>query len=575
MKLMSRAIGSTIALVIVGTLALYLLGRSEQYRPADRSALIQSLDPSQTSARIEAAQTMTSASLRDEQVGSDWRNARNLRENWSPQMLSSVTGVHPVQKPARLCEMENEPQGPWRMPRVGYTEDHTYVRSYRARRGFLTEKELQAAQMAWSFFEKHTQESTGLANSVGTYPSTTMWDTASYISGLVSAYELCIIEKAEFDKRILKLLSTMRRMALFRGELPNKAYQTKTAERVNYQNVPGEIGFSSLDIGRLLVWFRILSNRYPYLSNSIDSILLRWDFSNVIGDDGLLYGARLDEESGQIVYTQEGRLGYEEYAAKGFALWGFEPHEAHRAEPFTTVSIFDTAVPYDARDPRVFHTRNYVVTESYLLDGLEMNWDLPHDDTSPDWIHTDGWRADFADRVYHVQAERFRKVGYLTARSEHNVKGSPYFVYDSIFSDGFAWNTMTPRGEYAPEHAAISTKAAFGLWSLWETEYTDHLLEAVINLGDPELGFYEGMYEEGTGFIPLQTSNNNGILLAALLHKVQGKLLTPDPTPHDLWYTKFREGDIRVVKSLPDPPSVSTWLMSDQYPETSLKQVQK
>ena len=494
------------------------------------------------------------------------RNSQNRRENWQPQTLSSLNGAKRRPIPPRLCEMETEPKGPWLVTRTGYNKKNEFVRSYQARTGFLTEEELRVAKTAWMFFEKHTQPTTGLANSVGNYPSTTMWDTASYISGLVSAYELCIIDKSEFDRRIFQLLKTMRTLALFRGELPNKAYQTKTAERVNYQNVPGEIGFSSLDLGRLLVWFRILSNRYPYLSNSIDSILLRWDFTNVVGDDGLLYGARTDEETGETVYTQEGRLGYEEYAAKGFALWGFETHEAHRAEPFRTVTIFDVPVPYDGRDPRIFHTRNYVVTESYLLDGLEMNWDLPHDDTSPDWVHTDGWRADFADRVYLVQQERFRQEGYLTARSEHNVKGSPYFVYDSIFSDGFPWNTMTPRGEYAPEHAAIATKAAFGLWSLWETSYTDHLFEAVSNLADPELGYYEGLYEEGTGFIPLQTSNNNGILLAALLHKVQGKILTPDYTPHDLWYTKFREGDLRVTKRLPDPPSYQTWLVSDQYP---------
>ncbi|MEO1562142.1 MAG: DUF3131 domain-containing protein [Pseudomonadota bacterium] len=503
--------------------------------------------------------------------GAAMRNTQNLRTDWTPQTLSSFSGDTVPTKPPRLCEMETPLTGPWLYPAVGYRSDDSYVRHFKARKGFLTEREMEVARTAWKFFEKHTQETTGLANSVGTYPSTTMWDTASYISGMVSAYELCIIDKAEFDRRIFQLLTTMRRLPLFRGELPNKAYQTKTGERVNYQNVPGEIGFSSLDLGRLLVWFRILSNRYPYLSNSIDNILLRWDFTNVVGEDGLLYGARIDEETGETVYTQEGRLGYEEYAAKGFALWGFEPHEAHRAEPFQTVRIYDVSVPYDSRDPRIFHTRNYVVTESYLLDGLELNWDLPHDDTSPDWVHTDGWRADFADRVYHVQAQRFHQTGYLTARSEHNVKGPPYFVYDSIFSDGFAWNTMTPRGEYAPEHAAIATKAAFGLWSLWDTEYTDTLFDAVSNLADPELGFYEGLYEEGTGFIPLQTSNNNGILLSAFLHKVQGKILVPDPTPNDLWFTRFREGDLRVTKGLPDPPSVYSWLATAQYPETTLQ----
>ena len=557
-----------------GAIVTSVLAVTMHYERSQRTgvaALFSELDPDAAFARAQISSGGGNMPSAQGGMTMAARNTQNLRTDWSPQTLSQVNGGQRRTKPPRLCEMTSEPSGPWRYPKAGYSKDDTYVRSFRARTGYLTEKEMEVARTAWMFFEKHTQPTTGLANSVGTYPSTTMWDTASYISGLVSAYELCIIDKSEFDSRILKLLSTMRRMVLFRGELPNKAYQTKTAERVNYQNVPGEIGFSSLDIGRLLVWFRILSNRYPYLANSIDSILLRWDFTNVVGEDGLLYGARIDEETGETVYTQEGRLGYEEYAAKGFALWGFEPHEAHRAEPFQTVSIYDVQVPYDGRDPRVFHTRNYVVTQSYLLDGLEMNWDLPHDDTSPDWVHTDGWRADFADRVYEVQAQRFHRDGYMTARSEHNGKGSPYFVYDSIFSDGFPWNTMTPRGEYAPEHAAIATKAAFGLWSLWETDYTDKLFDAVSDLANPELGFYEGLYEEGTGFIPLQTSNNNGILLAALLHKVQGKILVPDPTKHDLWYTKFREGDLRVVKNLPDPPSVGTWLVSAQYPESSLE----
>ena len=32
--------------------------------------------------------------------------------------------------------------------------------------------------------------------------------------------------------------------------------------------------------------------------------------------------------------VQEGRLGYEEYAALGFQAWGFETRQASRLEPF-------------------------------------------------------------------------------------------------------------------------------------------------------------------------------------------------------------------------------------------------
>ena len=486
-----------------------------------------------------------------------------MRGNLPSVSSSMVTEQRRREKPPRMCDMppdyfdhlrrgEDAPHG--------YDKHNAYVRKYRSRRGFLNERDLRAAQVAWHYFEQFTQESTGLVNSVGNYPSTTLWDTASYMAGLVSAYELCLIEKPEFDRRITQLLTTIKGLDLFRKEMPNKVYHTKTGAKVDYTNKPSEIGFSVLDIGRFLVWMRIYKNRYPYLANTIDSVLLKWDFRNVIDDEGLMFGAYVDKETDETVYAQEGRLGYEEYAAKGFALWGFRPRLAHRAEPFLTASIFGIQVPYDGRDPRIFHSQNYVVTESYLQDGLELGFDLPHDDSSPEWVHTDEWRAEFADRIYQVQENRWRQTGFMTARSEHNVKGPPYFTYDTIFSDGYPWNTVTPRGDYVPDHSAVAAKAALGLWSLWETEYTDVLYEAMIELYDPENGMYEGLYERGQGRVSIFTANNNGIILTALLYKVQGTILTPYTGDTEVWYTAFRDQDIRLLRHYPDPPQKDDWL---------------
>ncbi|MEM7440531.1 MAG: DUF3131 domain-containing protein [Pseudomonadota bacterium] len=486
-----------------------------------------------------------------------------MRGNVPSVTSSMVRNETAREKPPRMCEMpENYFDTVDRgldQP-AGYNGRNGYVRKYRDRRGFLNEREMRAAKVAWHYFELYTQETTGLANSVGNYPSTTLWDTASYIAGVVAAYELCIIEKPELDHRLTQLLTTIKGLELFRKEMPNKVYHTKTGAKVDYTNKPGEIGFSALDIGRFLVWMRIIKNRYPHLGNTVDSVLLKWDFSNTVTEEGLLFGAYVDKETGETVYAQEGRLGYEEYAAKGFALWGFRPLLAHRAEPYLTASIFDVPVPYDGRDPRVFHSQNYVVTESYLQDGLELGFDLPHDDSSPDWLSSDGWRAEFADRIYEVQEQRWRRTGFMTARSEHNVKGPPYFTYDTIFSDGYPWNTVTPRGDYVPDHAAVAAKAALGLWALWETEYTDVLYEAIIELYNPENGMYEGLYERGQGRVEIYTANNNGIILTSLLHKVQGTILTPYTGDTEVWYTAYRDQDVRERRNYPDPPQEDDWL---------------
>lgn len=147
------------------------------------------------------------------------------------------------------------------------------------------------AKNAWQYFVANYQPTTGLVNAVNKYPSTTMWDSASYMAAMTAARELGIIDKAEFDRRMLKLLATLNKLDLFRNELPNKAYNTITGQKVNYQNKPGEIGFSALDIGRMLIWLKVIKERYPEYSNSIDNVLLGWNFTNVINPCGMMYGA--------------------------------------------------------------------------------------------------------------------------------------------------------------------------------------------------------------------------------------------------------------------------------------------
>lgn len=423
------------------------------------------------------------------------------------------------------------------------------------RHGPLTDREMEMARTAWSYFEQRYQPETGLVNAVGAYPSTTLWDTASYISGLVAAYELGIIDKRTFDSRATKLIGTLRNLSLFNGEAPNKVYNTQTGEKVNYANQPGEVGYSVLDMGRMLVWLRILKERYPYLANGVDNVPLRWNFCNIVNEDGRLFGS-LVRGDGSTRYVQEGRLGYEEYAAKGFALWGFDVWGALDPAPLEYTTIYDVEVPYDGRDPRVFHNQNYVLTESYLLDGLELGWDLPVADPEGPGVATQGWRAEFAHRIFLVQQRRFESTGIITARSEHQVDGKPYFVYDSIFADGYAWNTLDPSDVYQPDRAAVASKAAIGMWALWDHPYTDLLFETVADLSEAEGGFFEGLYENGNGYIPLQTANNNGIILAALLYKEQGPILTFANDNTSFWDMAWSGTDIRANKCLPEPMEI-------------------
>ncbi|MBT0668009.1 DUF3131 domain-containing protein [Novosphingobium profundi] len=397
------------------------------------------------------------------------------------------------------------------------------AQAHPGRSGPLSEDELAMARTAWRYFQNNTQGATGLVNAVDAFPSTTLWDIGSSIAAIVSANQLGVIGPDEAQGRLSAILATLARIELFRQTCPNKAYNTQTAQRVTYTNEPGEIGCSALDVGRLLLWMRILEQRYPDLAPAVGAAVAHWNVPSLVRA-GELYGTALDDK-GQIQFLQEGRLGYEEYAASAFRLWGYDTAKAAAAAPYGLVSLYGVKLPYDARDPKLFGAHNYVVTESYALDGIEMGWDLPGDATSGPFTFTNGWIARSAQRVYQAQEERYARTGIFTARTEHQLAGAPYFVYDTVFSDGVPWATITDTGESYPQYASVSLKGALGLWALWDTPYTDALFAHVRSAFDPEKGFYEGLLESNGERIPAFTANNNGIILETLLYKAQGPIL--------------------------------------------------
>ena len=104
----------------------------------------------------------------------------------------------------------SDPAAPQDCIRGSQTQSNTHI----GRNGPLTSREMDMARTAWSYFETSFQPETGLVNAVGSFPSTTLWDTASYISAMVAAYELCLIDKREFDSRANQLINTLRNLPL-------------------------------------------------------------------------------------------------------------------------------------------------------------------------------------------------------------------------------------------------------------------------------------------------------------------------------------------------------------------------
>ncbi len=388
--------------------------------------------------------------------------------------------------------------------------------------GDLTEEELAWAAIAWKYVDNNTQMTTGLVNSIDNLPTTNMSGLADYLIALIAAREFEFITNKQYDERLTLILTFLNEMDLSYGQAPNKVYSTATAGMVDFSNQPADIGWSSLDVGRLLIVLAIVKRHSPEFTEYIDKAVLRWNFCELVGDDGELYGSML--ENNQLVKYKEGRLGIEEYTSYGYLDWQVVPEKAMYLEPYDVATIYDIDLLFDGRDPRIYNVLRPVYSTPYLWMGLEFNWDDLNDRSSNDSEHTNHAMSAMADAVYQVQQARWDEDRIYTARGEHIVSEEPFFVYDAIYSLGTPWITVTDDGSSHDHLALVSTRVAFQMWALWKTDYTDRLMTLVKELYDPQRGWYEGRYELTSAYEKSITLKTNAGVLEALLYKKIGKL---------------------------------------------------
>lgn len=376
----------------------------------------------------------------------------------------------------------------------------------------LTVQEKEWAKIAWQYFANNTQTATGMVNSVSGYPAATLWDTASYMMAAISAERLRIIDRSEFDQRMSTLLASLAKLPLFDNKLPNKSYNTRSLAMVSYTNQDSirGIGWSAIDICRILVPLRILQQRYPSHAAAVMQVLARWQIPEMV-HDGLMFGGVVDAK-GALKMLQEGRLGYEQYAAKALALFGYKAKTAlNYTNTLSYVDIYGVQVGVDSRDPKTSGAWNYTLSEPYLLDGLEFGFDANS--------------RELAARLFMAQEARFRQTGKLTAVTEDHIDSAPYFVYNTVYVAGKAWATITDKGQDASAFRSLSTKAAFGWQALYNNDYSGKLLAAVSSLNAPDQGWYAGLYEQSGKANKSVNANTNAVVLESLAYIRFGKLL--------------------------------------------------
>ena len=375
----------------------------------------------------------------------------------------------------------------------------------------LTTAEMEVAKTAWKYFETNWNEKTGLVNSADKFPSVTLWDQSAAMAGLVAAKELKIIDNKEFVSKLDKMLTTLAELELYNDELPNKVYNARTLIPVNYGGLEeeAEIGWSAIDLGRMAIWLKIVGAKYPKFKDRADAVWQAWNVERLV-KDGDMFGTSVIDREEQ--YNQEGRLGYENYAAFGLKLWGLDVEKALDYKDKTAfVNLYDVGIPFDLRDAQNSGANNYVLSEPYFLDGIETGFQaLP---------------KAYSDRILKAQEARYQNTQQLTAITEDNLDRDPRFVYNTLFANGKPWATITDTGENYNHLRFLSAKAAVGWHVLYDTKYTNKLFSFVVANLESDRGWYNGYYETLKEPNDALTANNNGIILESLLYEKVGKPL--------------------------------------------------
>ncbi|SHO81580.1 hypothetical protein MNB_SV-15-127 [hydrothermal vent metagenome] len=370
-----------------------------------------------------------------------------------------------------------------------------------------TEEELKMAKISWKYIENNFIKKTGLMSAADKYPSASVWDWANGVYAIFAAKKFKLITQEKYEEMMNRFLTTMQDMKLFNNELPNKTYNTISAKMTDYGNkpTPDGIGWSAADLARLLASLNVIEQCEPSLAPQIEKLTLRYRYCRILSVDGDLYGGSY--KNGELKIGHETLTGYEEYLARSFELWGHDAGEARRYKFLKEELVYGVKVPTDTRK---FYS-NFVGSESYWYTGFDYGVD-------------DNESGKYIKNIYKVQEERYNHTGQFTAVTEDHIDRPPYFLYNTIFTNGEAFKIINHDAQDYNDFKSVSTKAAIGMKYLFDTPYANKIFNYVKNNYDAKKGYYAGIYETMAGQNKALTLNTNSIILESLLFSKIGNL---------------------------------------------------
>jgi hypothetical protein len=371
-----------------------------------------------------------------------------------------------------------------------------------AQREFL----LASARSAWAYVRRNYHATTGFVGATDQYQFVTMWDVGSILGAYLSARELGFITPDDYRGRVSRVLRALEVAALHDGAAFNRLYAAASGRMVGRDHLPTRRGhgWSATDLGRLLVWLKIVATHDREHDAAARRIVARLDLDRIVRD-GYLRGEDLTPRGRRRLF-QEGRIGYEQYAAAGFALWGIRAENALDLHANSTpVTVLGHEVLADRRGD------DLLTSEPVVMLGLELGW------PSSEW-------ESLARGVLAAQEERHRRTGLVTIVSEDAVPRPPaYFYYYLLHHNGDDFVVVTPSHDVVPWNLRwVSAKAAFAWHALYPSAYTWLALQTVKGAEAPNVGWSAGVYERSKVRVQSNNLNTAAVILESAAYFMRG-----------------------------------------------------
>jgi hypothetical protein len=369
-----------------------------------------------------------------------------------------------------------------------------------------------AARSSWNFVNSITEPSTGLARAHARYSFVTLWDVAGVIAANYVARELGFINDVTYDAHITRILATLSTVDLFENTAFNRIYDAKTGRMVDNAS-PAKIsqigaGYSSVDIGRLLIWLRIISISQPKYAPQATQIVRRLNFRKIL-DDGRLHAVDVSPNGRSHDDFLEQEIGYQQYALSGFAMWGarVDRDALDVRNDVAKIKIYDVQLLTNNSG------NDRVMSEPFIMIGMETGFRSPQ-------------LARQASQVLAAQQARYQKTGVVTAVTEDAMPDAPYyFYYYSLWHDDRPFVVEGPgKNKEVDRPRWVSSKAAFGWNAVFPSDYTQLLLRTVAPARTPN-GWSGGVYEGTQRSTGIPSLNTAAIIMESALFRIRGRPL--------------------------------------------------